>query len=161
MRVFVIGTGRCGTITFSKACSHFENHTSGHETKCANNDLKYKDNHIECDPHLFWHLPNLIETYPDALYVHLVRERESCIGSLSKRNSLRKYQTFTEMTDKFDANSIAAKYYDFCTKTIDYILPNTKKHMKMILTPSSDAWKKFLEIIGETLNSRKLLVNGV
>ena len=66
MRVFITGTGRCGTVTISKACSLFSKFTSSHESKSKNNDLIYPDNHIESDPHLFWHLPNLIEKYPDA-----------------------------------------------------------------------------------------------
>ena len=150
MRVFVIGTGRCGTVTFSKACSHFNNYTSGHESKTQNNDLVYADNHIECDPHLFWQLPNLIERYPDAIIIHLKRERESCIESLSKRPSLKKYQAFTEMTNNFNANQIATKYYDFCTKTIEHVIGDC---MTMNLTPSIEKWTEFCEMIGEVSNS--------
>ena len=31
--VFVLGTGRCGTVTFSAACGHFDNFTAGHESR--------------------------------------------------------------------------------------------------------------------------------
>jgi hypothetical protein len=54
MNIFVTGTGRCGTTTFSKAYSHIKNYTSGHETKAGIINRKYPNNHIEVDPHLFW-----------------------------------------------------------------------------------------------------------
>ncbi len=50
MRIFVIGTGRCGTVTFSKACEHITNYISGHETTThgkLGNNFDFPDNHIE------------------------------------------------------------------------------------------------------------------
>lgn len=61
MRVFVLGTGRCGTMTFSKACGHITNYTSGHETHRLHPERfpHYPDNHIEVDAHLAWMLGDL------------------------------------------------------------------------------------------------------
>ena len=33
MRVFVTGTGRCGTVTFNEACKHIKNFTTWSRTK--------------------------------------------------------------------------------------------------------------------------------
>ena len=90
MRVFVVGTGRCGTRTFHQACLRISNFTAGHETHALRSigDLEYPDGHIEVDHHLGWALPLLLERYPpgpDALYIHLLREREDCVRSFSRR----------------------------------------------------------------------------
>jgi hypothetical protein len=44
MKIFVTGTGRCGTVTFSKACSHITNYTSGHKTKAGVINRIYSEN---------------------------------------------------------------------------------------------------------------------
>lgn len=121
MRIFVIGTGRCGTVTFSKACQHITNYTSGHETTThgkLGNDFDFPDNHIEIDPRLSYFLPLLIQKYPSALYVHLQRERESCIKSLSKRGSLTWFSQFHLGSKPDDMKKIAEIYYD---NTVDLI----------------------------------------
>lgn len=84
MHVFVTGTGRCGTVTFSKACKHIENFSCGHETKagcCNQNRWNYPINHIEVDPHLSWTLGSILARYPDAYYVHLQRNRKEVVES--------------------------------------------------------------------------------
>ena len=151
MRVFVTGTGRCGTTTFSKACSIFKNLTCSHESQSSHNNLKYKDNHIEVDPRLFWHLPNLIEKYPDALFIHLQRDRESCVGSLEKRPSLKNYALFTEaiIPSTYNRRESAEKYYDFCTKFVDCILTTAKNSRKITLIPTTEVWKDFCSYVGE------------
>ena len=88
MRVFVIGTGRCGTVTFSRACRHITNYSSGHETMAriaTPARWEYPDQHIEVDPHLAWTLGPIIERYPDAFYVHLQRKREEVVNSWLRR----------------------------------------------------------------------------
>ncbi len=62
MNVFVLGTGRCGTTTFMKACRHVTNCTSGHETRVNHvgpERLSYPSNHIEADNRLSWFLGRL------------------------------------------------------------------------------------------------------
>lgn len=91
MRVFCIGTGRCGTTTFYKSCQHITNFTSANEShrhgSLATGWLDYPDNHIEVDPHLVWSLGTLINLYPDALFVHLKRNRTDVVNSWLKRPS--------------------------------------------------------------------------
>lgn len=90
MRIFVLSTGRCGSTTLAKACSHITNFTSGHETNRGRVSLVYKDQHIEIDPHLTFNMPALKQLYPEAFFVRLWREKEACVKSLSKRGSMRR-----------------------------------------------------------------------
>ena len=87
MRIFVTGTGRCGSVTFSKACQHITNFTSAHESDWQNAcpmDINYPDNHIEVSPHLAYFIPYLRNKYPDAKWVHLIRtDVNNCIESLA------------------------------------------------------------------------------
>jgi hypothetical protein len=62
MRIFITGTGRCGTKTLANACKHITNYTSGHETRARlpmPNRLNYPDNHIEVDNRLIWFLDRI------------------------------------------------------------------------------------------------------
>ena len=87
MNVFVLGTGRCGTSTFHAACTHIDNYTLGHETRNRNwrDRLTYPDNHIEIDHRLSFFLGTLGKQYPDAFYVHLLRNPEAVAKSWSQR----------------------------------------------------------------------------
>ena len=85
MNVFVLSTGRCGSTTFIKACSHITNYSSAHEslsTRTGKQRLNYPENHIEADNRLSWLLGRLDNTYgDDAFYVHLNRNIEDTIAS--------------------------------------------------------------------------------
>jgi hypothetical protein len=88
MNVFVLGTGRCGTVTFSKACGHIRNYTTGHESLVkALGDARfaYPDKHIEVDSRLPWFLGELAQRYPDAFYVHLIRDPIAVAQSIARR----------------------------------------------------------------------------
>src|SRR6056297_1986666 len=87
--VFVLSTGRVGSVTFGKACEHFTNYTSGHETRCRETDdarLAYPKGHIEVDNRLAWYLGRVEKTFGDnAFYVHLVRDPEKIAASYDRR----------------------------------------------------------------------------
>jgi hypothetical protein len=89
VNVFVLSTGRCGSFTFAKACSHMRNFTSGHESRTGllgAARFEYAPNHIEVDNRLSWMLGRLDEAFGDsALYVHLTRDRESVARSYFAR----------------------------------------------------------------------------
>lgn len=91
MRVFILCTGRCGSMAFYKACTHFENYTSGHESNVGKlkGRLEYPDNHIEVDNRLTFMITELYCLYPDALYVHLKSDIENVAESYRKRISHR------------------------------------------------------------------------
>ena len=89
MRVFILTTGRSGSVTIIKACEHIDNYTAAHESLIAafgQNRFNYKDNHIEADNRLSWHLGQLDKLYGNtAFYVHLKRNRDKVAHSYSKR----------------------------------------------------------------------------
>ena len=88
--VFVLCTGRCGSVTVATACGHLTNFTAGHETRAARileNRFAYPPNHIESDNRLSWHLGGLGQRFDDkdVLYVHLKRDRDAVARSYAKR----------------------------------------------------------------------------
>ena len=92
MRIFVVCTGRCGSVTFSKACSHITNYSVGHETnvsKLGAGRFAYPSNHIEVDNRLSWMMGPLIEKFGrdphEVHYVHLKREKTATSASFAKR----------------------------------------------------------------------------
>ena len=89
MNVFILSTGRCGSTTFVRACSHIQNFTSAHESRhglLGDERLRYGDNHIESDNRLSWFLGRLDETYgKEAFYIHLTRDHNEISKSYIKR----------------------------------------------------------------------------
>lgn len=86
--VFVLCTGRCGSVSLAKACSHFTNYTSGHETNRSAGPARidYPRFHIEIDNRLAWFLGALEERYGDrAYYLHLVRDESRVAESYDRR----------------------------------------------------------------------------
>lgn len=87
--VFVLGTGRCGTTTFMRACRHVTNFTTAHESlvnAAGPGRLAYPEFHIEADNRLSWFLGRLDETYgPEAFYVHMQRNEDAVAKSYLKR----------------------------------------------------------------------------
>ncbi|MDA0566565.1 hypothetical protein LG943_19945 [Streptomonospora sp. S1-112] len=89
MRVFVLNTGRCGSVTLARACERLTNYTAGHETRArrvGDDRLDYPDQHIEVDNRLSWFLGALDERYgEEPLYVHLRRDPVQVAQSFAKR----------------------------------------------------------------------------
>lgn len=90
MRVFVLGTGRCGTTTFAEACAHFTNFTSAHESRSrfvGEERFAYPNDHIEVDNRLSWMLGSLADRFDgtDVFYVHLRRDASEVVRSFARR----------------------------------------------------------------------------
>jgi len=89
VRVFVLNTGRCGSMTTIRACEHLTNYTAGHETRTGgigDGRLDYPDEHVEADNRLSWFLGDVGERYGDEpLYVHLRRDPEQVAASFLRR----------------------------------------------------------------------------
>jgi len=89
MNVFVLNSGRCGSLTFAQACQHVTNYSSGHETKVqglGNIRIEYPKNHIESDCRLAYFLGRLDAQYgKEAFYVHLRRNQKDSIASWENR----------------------------------------------------------------------------
>ena len=89
MNVFVLCTGRCGSMTFARACGHATNYTADHESRrdvIGPERLDYPPDHIEVDNRLSWMLGRLEKRYgDDAFYVHLTRDAQAIAESYAKR----------------------------------------------------------------------------
>ena len=88
MRVFVLCTGRSGSMTVARAMEHATNFTAGHETRrgiVGDERFDYPDRHIEADNRLAWFLGDLHRRFPDAFYVHLTRDPEAVAASFAAR----------------------------------------------------------------------------
>lgn len=87
MNVFVLTTGRSGSLTLSKALSHITNYTCAHESRsgCFDGRLDYPDRHIEVDNRLAFFLGPLLDRYRDAFFVHLTRDRDAVVESFTRR----------------------------------------------------------------------------
>ena len=100
MNIFVLNTGRCGSTTFIKACSHITNYTSAHESRSTligEQRLAYPPNHIEADNRLSWLLGRLDKIYgDDALYIHLTRNEMDTAASFSKRSDFGIMRAYRE-----------------------------------------------------------------
>jgi hypothetical protein len=127
MRVFVTGTGRCGTCTFYQACRHITNYTAAHQTHYGKiGDFEFPDQHIEVANMLAHGLAWMRQMYPDARWVHLIREREACVESLAvgRREELVSWShgCFV-VTDNTDYRRMAEAYYDTVNANITAMIP--------------------------------------
>lgn len=156
MNVFVLCTGRCGSMTFAKACSHIRNYTSGHETRTqfvGEERLQYPDRHIEADNRLSWFLGRLDQEYGiQAYYVHLVRDKNDTARSFNKRwdndfSIISAYNSGILMRGLGDYE-ICLDYWDTVNANIRMFLKD--KHMKCIveLENYESGFRKFWEDIG-------------
>lgn len=89
MNVFILCTGRTGSVSFIKACKKLTNFTASHESKSHLNGAQrfnFPDQHIEADNRLVWDLGRLDQHYgKDAFYVHLTRDPDKISQSFEKR----------------------------------------------------------------------------
>jgi len=161
MRVFVVGTGRCGSVTLSKACKNIKNYSSSHESKTSPNnqgvfgDLEYPENHIEIDPRMSYHIFSLREKYKDGIFFHLLREESGCVRSLSKRKSLRNYSTFHYGWFDNDYDAAAKMYYENTTKMLKSVIPESHT---IVLENIEHDWVKFCKIIKAECDQEKALI---
>lgn len=147
MRVFVTGTGRCGSVSFREACRYITNYKTGHETNCGL--LEYPDNFIEVSPQLRICTVHLQEKYPDAKWVHLIRSEEACIKSLAALEDgrvMRAYQVlYPSVIMTPSLMDIAHRYYWAENDNLRVLLPNA---MTIKLETARQQWKKFWDWIG-------------
>ncbi len=89
MNVFVLTTGRTGSLSFERACAHMTNYTAAHESRChmiGDERLNFPDNHIEIDNRLAWFLGDLEKKYGNnAIYIHLKRDEAQVAKSYARR----------------------------------------------------------------------------
>lgn len=156
--IFVLCTGRCGSVTFAKACEHFTNFTSGHETRSGllgADRFAYPVRHIEADNRLSWLLGRLDAAYGDnAFYVHLTRNRVDTANSFSKRADrgiMKAYQApgiLMHLDRQADPMQVALDYVDTVTENIRHFLRDKQHVMEFALENSEAAFPVFCERIG-------------
>ena len=155
MNVFVLCTGRCGSLTFSKACGHITNFTSGHETRVCflgSARLDYPDNHIEVDNRLSWLLGRLDEKYgDDAVYVHLHRNYKKTALSYSQRyhkGIMRAYGRGIIMGGRHRLMPVATDLVTTVTSNINLFLRDKTHAIDFQLERAKVLFPKFWRIIG-------------
>lgn len=138
MRVFVAGPGRCGTVTFAKACKHVTNYTAAHERQRGlNPPWTTPDGHIEVDPRLTWHARSLVSEYPESLWVILDRDRDRTALSFARRATT---MTAWRRLSTYDApNAVlgAMHYVEFIYDYLDMAIPKDRR--LWLTTPVSES----------------------
>lgn len=158
MRVFILCTGRCGSTTFIKACSHITNYTSAHESRIADlgqRRLDYPDHHIEADNRLAWFLGRLDEAYGDnACFVHLTRARDKVVASYARRADfglMHAYKNgilgYPEQTN-YDPMHIAFDVCETIDANIRFFLRGKSRTMSFALENAAMDFSHFWSWIG-------------
>lgn len=143
MNVFILCTGRTGSVSFIKACQHLTNYTASHESKThlnANERFDFPDFHIEADNRLSWDLGRLNKHFgQDAFYVHLTRNHSKIAKSYSRRvyypNSIIKAycdgikKNPTEKLSKNDIQNYALDMVENIETSIQYFLKDKPHQM--------------------------------
>lgn len=161
MRVFVLCTGRSGSTTFIKACEHIENFSCGHETRAEKVNearLDYPKFHIEADNRLSWMLGKVDDKFgDDAIYVHLIRNKEETVNSFNKRwggkvSMIKAYAEGILMRPKkkltkIEKKEICEDYYDTVNQNIKSFLKDKSRTMTVQLENIQSDFQKFWEFI--------------
>jgi len=160
MNVFVLCTGRCGSVSLVEACRHIENYTCGHETRAGFVGLArldYPDNHIEVDNRLSWYLGRLHFKYgPTAYYVHLKRDLDATARSYSRRRHVGIMNAFasgllrqkTLSPDAQDSLKLARDICETMEENIRYFLLDKPHKMEMKLESIQSDFQEFWQRIG-------------
>ena len=168
-RVFVLCTGRCGSVTFAKASAHINNFSAGHETRCHLTGparFAYPERHIEADNRLSWLLGRLDRIYgEEPLYVHLTRDAEEVARSYLKRSDRGIILAYrTEILMRAAKLNKEDSLLDFCrdyvqtvTDNILHFLRDKPLKMSFSLDSAKDDFKVFWETIGAEGNLKAAL----
>jgi hypothetical protein len=161
MNVFTLSTGRCGSTTFERACSHITNFTAEHESRVnqlGEERLNYPLQHIESDNRLSWFLGRLDKKYQDnnVLYVHLIRDEKEVAQSYAKRFKPGLimpayadgiYIDLPPNKEPFKQD-IALDYARTVNQNIELFLKDKKNKMVIYLPEIKDLFPEFWQIIG-------------
>ena len=176
MNVFVLCTGRTGSVAFIEACQSITNFSATHESRMGmigDARLKFPGNHIEADNRLSWFLGRMDTRYgKDAYYVHLQRDLNKTADSFAKRTGKGIMRAFADgillpnplVENPDEAWQVA---YDLC-QTVDQNIrhflkdkPNKMEvHLENIVEDFENFWvwieaEGDLEQAKRSLNTRK------
>lgn len=127
MRVFATGTGRCGTSTLYQLARTLPGFQAGHESSLGRPpSWEYPDGCFEVASQIVYGMPLLLSRYPEAFWIHLVREREACVRSLA-RECWRSMEAFGwqwfGVEHPADVVLAAGEFYDRTNELIAALLP--------------------------------------
>lgn len=166
MNIFILNTGRCGSTTFIRACSHITNYSAAHEsrlTRVGSERLAYPDNHIEADNRLSWILGRLDQAYGDAaLYVHLSRDRDAVAASFARREGYGIMKAYREGIllggeEGATARDTALDYIDTVESNITHFLRDKSETMAFRLESAKGDFERFWNRIGAEGDLEKAL----
>lgn len=156
MNVFVLNTGRCGSLTFTKACRHIANYTVAHESRShllGRARLDYPDNHIEVDNRLSWFLGRLDARYGDsAIYIHLKRNDAATATSFVRRYSegiIDAYRRSVLMALSEDSlpESVCLDYCYTVNKNIELFLKGKSRTITLELESIKSDFPRFWQLV--------------
>lgn len=157
MNVFVLSTGRCGSLAFVRACRHITNYTCGHETRCrevGEARLDYPDDHIESDNRLSWFLGRLDRKYGDtAAYVHLRRDPGKVARSHVNRfrhGIIKGYRNAILRRPRGGQSpmEVALDYCDTVNANIEAFLKDKSRKMEFDIGDAKAAFPRFWALVG-------------
>ncbi len=158
MNVFVLCTGRCGSTTFAKACSHIRNYNTSHESRCGfigDERFDYPENHIEVDNRLAWLLGRLDNAYGDAAYyVHLKRRDQAVAKSFTRRYGggiIKAYRgggILMGLAESTDPMRVSLDYCQTVNDNITLFLKDKTKKMVFDLESYQRDFEKFWDETG-------------
>jgi hypothetical protein len=157
MNVFILNSGRCGSTTFIRACSHITNYSSAHESRLhltGDARLAYPDAHIEADNRLSWYLGRLDDAFGDkAFYVHLKRDTADTASSFARRADFGIMQAYREGIllggePGQGAMDIALDYLDTVERNIAHFLADKTRKMTVELEQAKPQFPEFWQRIG-------------
>ncbi len=159
MNVFVLCTGRCGSVTFIRACEHATNVSAGHETLARMTlgaRLDYPANHIEADNRLSWILGRLQKRWNsrDVFFVHLKRDREATARSFALRlekgaGIIAAYKSGVLMGARAaEPLDVCRDYVDTVTANIELFLADKPNVMTINLESASNDFPRFWSWVG-------------
>jgi hypothetical protein len=157
MNVFVLTTGRSGSLAFAEACRHIRNYSAGHETRVGllgSDRLAYPPDHIEVDNRLAWFPGRLEAAYgDDAFYVHLRRDAGATAASMVRRWSkpaMRSYRQgiLWDVDPETDRVALAADLVATLDSNIRHYLRDKSKCMTIDIETAASSFPSFWERIG-------------
>jgi hypothetical protein len=154
MNIFILCTGRCGSTTFIKACSHISNFSSAHESRTfllGVERFNYPLQHIEADNRLSWLLGRLDRSYGNnAFYVHLKRNTEATAASYVKRynnggimQSYRGMGILMRLNEATNPMLVAIDYCDTVNSNIEAFLKDKSNKMQFRLEHGKEDFQTF------------------
>ena len=158
MNVFVLCTGRCGSVTLTEACHFIKNYSSAHESRSSllgADHFAYPANHIEADNRLSWFLGRLDAHYGDnAAYVHLTRDIHAVAKSYAGRYDIGIMKAYRGkgilmgLPEDADPLQVALDYCQTVNSNIKAFLKDKTKKMDFMLEDADRDFPRFCDFIG-------------